>query len=186
MAKRVSSEESGSTGSEIEGAEREAQTPVIAGAVAKREPTQGELIQVDHEVASSLQGIADILGLLGGPVVDNFPANPVERWRLDNLATTGASQQLGDLVGVTIEPVYWRIEAVEITDPQNGEVSKAPRVVLFDRQGKVYHACSLGIFQVVSSFARVFGRKPLPEGFQLKVAQIKTRLGFKMLTLQSV
>lgn len=159
----------------------------VAGAVLVQQTLPGtEVVPYDPVQMEGLKGIAEIIGAVAGPVVDNFPRDPMERWRLDNAATTGQSVALVDIINQTIEPKYWRIEAVSVTNYDNGEVDNVPRVVLFDQNGTVYHAVSFGVFQVVASFARVFKRDPLPKGFKLRVAQLKTRAGFRMLTLQAV
>lgn len=146
----------------------------------------GELIVPGLPKPTGVQAIAAELGIHAGEVADNFPDDAAARWRLDNLSTTGASQPLDEMVGQEIEVQYWRCAAVEIMDPKNGEVSRVPRTVLVTRDGKLLHAASIGVFQVVSSLARTFGREELPAGFRLRVAEIKTRMGYRMLTLQAV
>lgn len=160
--------------------------PAVAGAIVPAAGTvkQGEI--VDDTEVRAMQGIAQLIGQIVGPVADNFPDDKLVRWKLDNQATTGQSISLADLVNETIEVQFWRVEAVQITNYENGEVDTAPRAVLFLRDGRVVHASSIGVFQVVSSFARLFGRDELPPGFKLKVAGIKTRAGWRMLTLQAL
>ena len=146
----------------------------------------GELIVGGAPKLTGIAAIAAELGMHAGEVADNFPDDAATRWRLDNLATTGASKPLDEMIGQELEVHYWRVQAVEIMDPKNGEVIRAPRTVLVTRDGQILHAASIGVFQVVSSLARTFGRGELPKGFKLKVAEIKTRLGHRMMTLQAV
>lgn len=146
----------------------------------------GELIVGGAPKPTGIAAIAAELGMHAGEVADNFPDDPALRWRLDNLATTGASKPLEEMIGQEIDVHYWRVQAVEIMDPKNGEVSRVPRTVLVTRDGQILHAASIGVFQVVSSLARTFGRSELPKGFKLRVAEIKTRLGHRMMTLQAV
>lgn len=146
----------------------------------------GELLPPESRKPTGIQAIAAEVGLHAGEVADNFPSDPATRWRLDNLATTGASAPLDECKGKELEVQYWRVSAVDIMDPQNGEVTRVPRTVLVTRDGQLFHAASVGVFQVVSSLARTFGKEELPPGFRLKVAEIKTRLGHRMLTLQAV
>lgn len=146
----------------------------------------GELIAAPTVKPTGISAIAAEVGLHAGEVADNFPADPALRWRLDNLATTGASRPIDELIGQEIEVRFWRVSAVDIMDPKNGEVSRVPRTVLVSREGELFHAASVGVFQVVASLARTFGRDELPAGFRMKVAEIKTRLGHRMLTLQAV
>ena len=146
----------------------------------------GELIVPGAAKPNGIQAIAAEVGLHSGEVADNFPDDAATRWRLDNLSTTGASKPLDELIGQEIELQYWRCAAVEIMDPKNGEVTRVPRTVLVTRDGQLLHAASIGVFQVVSSLARTFGRDELPKGFKLRVAEIKTRMGYRMLTLQAV
>lgn len=174
-------------GSVVDQQASEQTAPPVAGAVlTQQQLAVTEAAQYDPIQMEGLRGIAEIIGAVAGPIVDNFPRDPMERWKLDNASTTGQSIALADIIGQTIRPKYWRIEAVSVTNYDNGEVDNVPRIVLFDYDGTVYHAVSFGIFQVVASFARVFKRDPLPKDFTLKVAQIKTRAGFRMLTLQAV
>lgn len=146
----------------------------------------GELIVPNSQKMQGIQAIAAELGIHAGEVADNFPADPAARWRLDNLSTTGASVPLDEIIGQEIEVEFWRVQAVEIMDPKNGEITRVPRTVLVSRKGVMYHAASIGVFQVVSSLARTFGKDPLPDGFRLRVTEIKTRRGYRMLTLQAV
>lgn len=146
----------------------------------------GELIVGGAPKPTGIAAIAAELGMHAGEVADNFPDDPALRWRLDNLATTGASKPLEEMIGQELDVHYWRVQAVEIMDPKNGEVTRVPRTVLVTRDGQILHAASIGVFQVVSSLARTFGRSELPKGFRLKVAEIKTRLGHRMMTLQAV
>jgi len=146
----------------------------------------GELIVGGAPKPTGIAAIAAELGMHAGEVADNFPDDPALRWRLDNLSTTGASVPLDEIIGQEIEVEFWRVQAVEIMDPKNGEITRVPRTVLVSRKGVMYHAASIGVFQVVSSLARTFGKDPLPEGFRLRVTEIRTRRGYRMLTLQAV
>jgi len=177
---------------ELNGAMATTQPPAgIAGARALSAVSpasysvHGELIPAKRTGADMIAAIGQEVGFHVGDVADNYPEDPTTRWRLDNLSTTGASQPLDEFVGQEIEVQFWRVSAVDIADPKNGEVTRVPRTVLVTRDGKLLHAASIGVFQVVASLARTFGREPLPEGFKLRVAELKTRMGYRMLTLQA-
>ena len=146
----------------------------------------GELMPRQQTASDKIANIGAEIGWHIGDVADNYPEDLATRWRLDNLATTGASKPLDEVVGQEIEVQYWRVSAVDIADPKNGEVNRVPRTVLVTRDGQLLHASSIGVFQVVASLARTFGREELPKGFRLRVAELKTRMGWRMLTLQAV
>lgn len=157
----------------------------IVGAIAAPKPVVGEIVEYDSVERSAIRALSDQLGIIDGQIIDNLPADKLTRWKMENAATTGVSVALADMINETIEIRFWRVEVVELLNENNGELDRAPRVVLWLRDGRIVHAISFGIFQVVASLNRTFGREELPEGFAMKVVSIKTRKAHRMISLQA-
>ena len=62
-------------------------------------------------------------------------------------ATANAEHKLKD--------VY--VEAIEVTNETTGEVSKCPRIILFDDKGKTYSCVSIGIYNTLRRLFATFG-----------------------------
>ena len=175
-------------------AKKPAAEPVndIAGA----EPLQtqeatGELVVRESSVPVDRMGdqfamIAQTIGQTERRTLDNFPADKITSMKLRNAASTGKSVALLDIVGQEITIKYWQCATVEIDDVDTGEVNVCVRVVIFTHDGMIYHAVSGGIYQQLADLAMTFGLDSIPAELRFQVAQIKTRKGFRMLTLQIV
>jgi hypothetical protein len=98
-------------------------------------------------------------------------------------AINATEKRIGDLIGetITVKNVY--VEVVHCINPETGEASTCPRVVLLDDKNVGYQCVSKGVFSSLSKMFQVFGvpatwDKPI----KIKVKQI-TKGQKKILTL---
>lgn len=114
------------------------------------------------------------------------PATDADRKTLYNAVNSPAGK-LADYIGkqITVTDVY--VEIVDMMNQETGEVTKAPRIVLFDKDGNSYGAVSTGVFGSLKKLFAVFGtpdtwKNPL----KLEVKQIERGGGKRLLTLIAV
>ena len=114
------------------------------------------------------------------------PKTDDERAALYN-ATSNPSAKLSSMIGktITLENVY--VEICDMTDTATGEVTKAPRIIFFDKSGSSYACVSKGVFGALKKLFSIFGTpdqwsKPLP----IEVKQIEKDGGKRILTFEIV
>ena len=76
------------------------------------------------------------------------------------------------------------VEQVSVTNAETGEVQEAPRIVLFDADGRSHVAVSAGILNALRKLFQVFGKPTWTEPLPLLVKQVNTSPTRKMLTLE--
>lgn len=110
------------------------------------------------------------------------PETDEDRKALYN-AVNAPAHRLSEYIGqtITITDVY--VEVVQITNEQTGEVTTAPRIVLFGN-GESWACVSTGVFGSLKKLFAVFGtpdtwEKPVT----LQVKQIERGQGKRILTL---
>jgi hypothetical protein len=102
------------------------------------------------------------------------------------MAATGPDAASGsDLVGTVIEIEHWYAHRVSI-EGENGEVIDTPRVVLIQPDGSAIKFVSAGIFDALRLIVKYYGRRKFAPPLRVMIKQVKTRKGFKMLTLSPV
>lgn len=114
------------------------------------------------------------------------PETDEERKALYN-AVNAPAHRLSEFIGqdITISDVY--VEIVNVTNEQTGEVSQAPRIVLFDGDGNSWSCTSTGVFGALKKLFAVFGT-PDTWGapLTLRVKQIERGNGRRLLTLIAI
>lgn len=100
-------------------------------------------------------------------------------------AMNNPEEKLKDHIGETLEVVDVFCEVVDIADENTGEIVKAPRIVLFTKNGKTYGCVSKGIANSVSKLIAVFG-EPTWGGLKLQVKQLSLAANKNVLTLELV
>ena len=129
----------------------------------------------------------DVIGGLSSARVsaNNFEGTPQELMLLELAATGPESVSGGDMVGSVIEVEYWYAHRVEIED-KNGELIQAPRVVLIQPNGSAIKFLSGGVFDTLRLIVKYAGRRRWKPALKFTIKEVKTRSGFKMLTLSPV
>lgn len=72
-------------------------------------------------------------------------------------ATANAEHKLKDEINKPIKLKNVYVEAIEVTNETTGEVSKCPRIILFDDKGKTYSCVSIGIYNTLRRLFATFG-----------------------------
>lgn len=124
--------------------------------------------------------IPSLVGVFGRTQSNNMPApycsfRPVtapEKARLYR-AMTNPDRRLSDCINEVIRLVDVFVEWVEMTDPNSGEVSVAPRCVLFDADGRTYAAVSRGIVNSLERLAMVYGAPHWDEPISVRIRQVQ-------------
>jgi len=116
----------------------------------------------------------------GMNAMHNFNVQGAESWRLMAAATGGGSQKIGDNLGKTINLRYWFVHKIELTNPKNGEITEATRVVLFDKDGTAYSSVSESILNGLETIIQAFGPGPYEDNVMFKVETARTRSGMNI------
>lgn len=110
--------------------------------------------------------------------------NPADKVKLYNVMNN-PDERLADKINEVISVKDIFVEWVECTNQETGEVTKAPRCILIDVDGKSFACTSIGIFSALQKLCFVFGEPTWEDGLPIKVIQV-TKGKRKMLTLQIV
>jgi len=160
---------------------REAEDVAINGIGGATEPARGVIVRPDEPTEMDVIGGGGCTRL----AAHNFDGPP-ERQMLLEMAATGPDAASGsDLVGTTLDVVYWYAHRVSI-EGENGEVMEAPRVVLIQPDGSAVKFVSDGIFDALRMIVKYYGRRPFNPPLRMQIKEVKTRRGRKMLTLSPV
>lgn len=100
-------------------------------------------------------------------------------------ALTQSDKKLSDCINAVIPMKDVMVQMISITNKDTGEVSDAPRIVLFDKDGTSYSCVSWGIYNSLKTIMRVFGEPTWDEPMNFKVTQV-TNGNRKMLSLEIV
>lgn len=101
-------------------------------------------------------------------------------------AINNADQKLDDNKGIVLEIVDIVAHPIELLDEQSGEMVKALRIVLIDKEGVGYESVSLGVASSVQKIFAVVGKPSYNPPLKVMGKEQKTRKGFKTLTLALV
>lgn len=93
------------------------------------------------------------------------PANDDEDKMLYN-AVMNADYKLREVVNQTIAVRHIYCEIIDVTNKETGEVTKAPRIVIIDDEGKSYQCVSIGVF---NSIKKLFQIKGMPDRWEKPV-----------------
>lgn len=100
-------------------------------------------------------------------------------------AMNNPDARLADCINMTIKAKDLYVEVVDCTNQETGEVTRAPRIVIIDENGKGYQAVSVGIFSALKKIIQVYGAPTWATPVKMQVKQI-TKGNRKMLTLNVV
>ena len=93
------------------------------------------------------------------------PANDDEDKMLYN-AIMNSDYRLREVVNQTIAVRHIYCEIIDVTNKETGEVTKAPRIVIIDDEGKSYQCVSNGVF---NSIKKLFQIKGMPDRWEKPV-----------------
>ncbi|MED3244834.1 hypothetical protein P4374_34860 [Bacillus thuringiensis] len=100
-------------------------------------------------------------------------------------AINSSENALSDHTGEVLQITDMVAHAITLEDEQTKENVDALRVVLLDKDGKGYHAVSQGVVSSIQKIISIVGPAPwTDEPLKIVPYEVKTRKGFKTLTLQ--
>ena len=97
---------------------------------------------------------------------------PEEKAQLFEIMNNPA-ERLADNINKTIYVKDVYCEIVDCVNEETGEVSKAPRVVLIDKDNVGYQAVSTGIFSAVKKLFMIYGTPTWEKPIPIEIKQIK-------------
>lgn len=100
-------------------------------------------------------------------------------------AINSSENPLADHRGEVLHITDMVAHAITLQDEVTGQDVEALRVVLVDKDGKAYHAISQGVVSSIQKIIGIVGSAPwTDEPLEIVPVEVKTRKGFKTLTLQ--
>lgn len=121
-------------------------------------------------------------GLLTG-AIHNFQGTPLEQWKQTAVARGGNLLSADDILGQSFNLSQFYIHPVRIAGNTPGEIIDTVRIVLFDDNGRGVAVTSEGIARSMATLLSMVGPGPWPEPIAIKVIEVKTRKGFKTLSI---
>lgn len=97
---------------------------------------------------------------------------PEEKAQLFEIMNNPA-ERLADNINKTIHVKDVYCEIVDCVNEETGEVTKAPRVVLIDKDNVGYQAVSTGIFSAVKKLFMIYGQPTWEKPIPIEIKQIK-------------
>lgn len=97
---------------------------------------------------------------------------PEEKAQLFEIMNNPA-ERLADNINKTIYVKDVYCEIVDCVNEETGEVTKAPRVVLIDKNNVGYQAVSTGIFSAVKKLFMIYGQPTWEKPIPIEIKQIK-------------
>ncbi|PED82304.1 hypothetical protein CON65_12530 [Bacillus pseudomycoides] len=99
-------------------------------------------------------------------------------------AINSSENPLADHRGEVLHITDMVAHAITLEDEITKENVDALRVVLVAKDGKAYHAISQGVVSSIQKIISIVGPAPWSEPLEIVPIEVKTRKGFKTLTLQ--
>ncbi|HDR4470848.1 MULTISPECIES: hypothetical protein [Bacillus cereus group] len=99
-------------------------------------------------------------------------------------AINSSENPLADHRGEVLQITDMVAHAITLEDEVTKENVDALRVVLVAKDGKAYHAISQGVVSSIQKIISIVGPAPWNEPLEIVPVEVKTRKGFKTLTLQ--
>lgn len=98
--------------------------------------------------------------------------------KLAVLSAITDSSPISENLGKTIQLVDLVVQVIDLTDPQTGELTRQPRIILVDADGVAYHAISSGMLRSLSNLIGVLGQPATwPTPVPVTVKSAKARVG---------
>ena len=126
-----------------------------------------------------------VMGENERPMFCSFNANTKEEKVKLYKALSQSDKKLSDCINSVIPIKDVMVQMITVTNKETGEVSDAPRIVLFDKDGQSFSCVSWGIFNSLKTIMRVFGEPTWEDAMNFKVTQV-TNGKNKMLSLEIV
>lgn len=92
--------------------------------------------------------------------------------------------RISAMVGKVILLTHFFMETVNLKNDETGEMGKAPRVVLVDKDGQSFQAVSTGIFNALKKIVGMYGMGPWSPPIPVEIAQIDRGTKNRIFTLK--
>lgn len=99
-------------------------------------------------------------------------------------AINSSDNPISDNLGSVLEITDMVAHAIELEDEITKEKVQAMRVVLLTADGTSYHSVSQGVVSSLQKIIGIVGPAPWKPALKVVPVEVKTRKGFKTLTLQ--
>lgn len=99
-------------------------------------------------------------------------------------AVNGQGESLSDNIGAVLEITDFVAHKVTLEDEVTKEPIIAWRAVLISKDGKAYHSVSNGVVSSLQKIISIVGQPSWDPALKVIPAEVKTRRGFKTLTLR--
>lgn len=99
-------------------------------------------------------------------------------------AINNAENSLSDSLGEILEIQDMVAHTITLQDEITKEDIQAMRIVLVTKDGKAYHSVSQGVLSSLQKVISIVGPAPWVPGLKVTPVEVKTRKGFKTLTLR--
>jgi len=107
-------------------------------------------------------------------------ATSIKIYNAINSSENSLSDHLGEVLAITDMVAH----PIELEDEVTKQTIQAMRVVLLTANGVGYHSVSGGVVSSLQKIIGIVGQAPWDEPLQVSPIEVKTRKGFKTLTLK--
>lgn len=99
-------------------------------------------------------------------------------------AINSSENSLNDHLGEVLQITDMVAHPIELEDDVTKEMIQAMRVVLVDKDGVAYHSVSGGVVSSLQKIIGIVGQAPWTPALAISCVEVKTRKGFKTMTLK--
>jgi hypothetical protein len=155
-----------------------------------KQPTQQAQEAATTADASKADTISDAAAIVARFLTDataapvhNFTGSDMDIWRLTAVATGPAlrADDAAKLDGISIR--YWYMHHVELGNRDTDDKTQTIRTAIIDWEGTVYAFVSAGVAMSIAALVSALGNGPYDKAVRVKVQEIRTRSGFRTLSL---
>lgn len=107
-------------------------------------------------------------------------ATQIKVYNAINSSENSLNDHLGEVLSITDMVAH----PIELEDEVTKETIQAMRVVLLDKDGVAYHSVSGGVVSSLQKIIGIVGQAPWTPALELSCVEVKTRKGFKTMTLK--
>lgn len=131
---------------------------------------------------------AAALDIFNNPTASMFSSIPMDSSREDKVklfnAINSSENSLTDYIGQKLEITDMVAHPIKLADMQTGEIRELLRIVLIDTDGMAFSCVSEGVANSLQKIISIFGQAPWEPALTMSPKEIKTKAGFKVLTIE--
>lgn len=98
-------------------------------------------------------------------------------------AINNSDKKVDDYKGKVLEIVNFAAHPIKLISDETGEVNEVLRIVLIDKDGNGYETVAGGVMSSLEKIFGIVGMAPWEPALKVVPTEVKTRKGFKTLTL---